>query len=632
MHKVKHDPVLRDLVHWGIHYAYHGESQGALKFSYYNGYGKEIKNVWDDLSQIDSSYDKSSIVKYLDTLRERTEAKEEQLVKEIIGKSGRLGSKQIDYSKMGEKERISFWTQIVRGVDLTNGGNDGSGLLNPKEEKDAFALLLNSEEIYSYFKDQTINSMLSSTIYSESQNLASKEEGRNKLLSSITKKGKLNKKSVLYKSIVKEMTEVALRDEELRKSLAAKVVKEGFESYIEKEIRNKVGDITIQYNSSTQGTYDTYKKSLKDKLVKVRDSLGLKEVIDIKLNDSDNNQRTFLRIGLQIQGNYSKEINSVDGFIKVLNIYLQELQNKVGNNGFFNLNLTGVGIKSIDRKVLEKSQHYIQSQNFKGLLNKNQQLILEKKGNAQISGMLGELAALLNFSKFSLSDSIKSTGMTQDQKILKGKALNLGESFSDIQVSMGQIKYGVNVKHYVYKKSKLELYKDDKFKSVFSNAMYRYFTEKEVKLMRWLSRNYKVIDAAFGPFEGKGKAEQKISELADQRISSFLRISSEAVKDNQNLLFYLNGIVIPTSSIYQKIIELINSDLLLSKTSASGKNNNNAYISKSGLFEITVDSANTVPDYWTLQEKTFLMENLSNRIKAARIRFKGLTVDLSDLF
>jgi hypothetical protein len=79
--------------------------------------------------------------------------------------------------------------------------------------------------------------------------------------------------------------------------------------------------------------------------------------------------------------------------------------------------------------------------------------------------------------------------------------MTLGESFSDMNLTTKtNTTIGVNIKRYITSDNSITLYnpRDTYAKggiSVYSKYMYRYFSEQEVEILKFLSANYKFANS-----------------------------------------------------------------------------------------------------------------------------------------
>lgn len=81
------------------------------------------------------------------------------------------------------------------------------------------------------------------------------------------------------------------------------------------------------------------------------------------------------------------------------------------------------------------------------------------------------------------------------------KGVNYGQSATDILVqgnkdnpeNKNTIAYGVNVKHYITNDNSITLYKTNDFLDLSSPYIKKYYSEEEIKIMKWAYTNRKFL-------------------------------------------------------------------------------------------------------------------------------------------
>jgi hypothetical protein len=126
----------------------------------------------------------------------------------------------------------------------------------------------------------------------------------------------------------------------------------------------------------------------------------------------------------------------------------------------------------------------------------------------------------------------------------KIKGVNYGQSATDILVqgnkdnpeNKNTIAYSVNVKHYITNDNSITLYKTNDFLDLSSPYIKKYYSEEEIKIMKWAYTNRKFLQKMAGI-----SALDYMKSYTWENFASFLRVEDHFDQNISNLFFQLNN-------------------------------------------------------------------------------------------
>lgn len=245
--------------------------------------------------------------------------------------------------------------------------------------------------------------------------------------------------------------------------------------------------------------------------------------------------------------------------------------------------------------------------------------------NAFLSGFLGELGNYYIIKGKQNNLDLKISGSAYEEI---GNGNLKSQSTADLTVGTGENAYGFNIKNYISKSNggTITLYQSDSGLDIFNDFIYKYFTIEEVTLARYL-----VLNAGQSNI-GSEKIKLAIGSVALKNLPKFLRITN-AAGTITNLFFILNNICYPTSYIYNKLIQ----DLQSAGRTKESKIDNFFTFSqqdtelptyeneKDVIQDMKKDSNNNIMKQ-SLQDASFINKYKPNN--SFYIQFKGLKVNL----
>ena len=354
-----------------------------------------------------------------------------------------------------------------------------------------------------------------------------------------------------YNELAGEMSEIFSRSRLLEQNNLASNIDQAMLDSIANEFSSVMPQIISQISFTDLKTYNDAKKQVQKKPIRADTfSKNLRDELRLLLNKNlilrkEANKAPFLVVLADQSGenvlyqsqNNIKNINNKKIQDSLITVFSQAISNLKGTTQY---DLKSLGILNLNSKddanlFLKKSQIFVNN-SLKNFLNKSKSVIGKAaNSNAYVSALLGELSAALSFDG-------KMTGTTYSY--IKGKSY--GQSASDIKVNK---KYGVNVKHYISNTNTLTLYKADEWLDLNSRYINKYYSDKEIKIMRWAIENQGFLQNQFRNFN----AEKILKDFTLQNIASFLRIQDSPNSSFKNYFFQLNNIIFPTSVIYELV-------------------------------------------------------------------------------
>lgn len=270
------------------------------------------------------------------------------------------------------------------------------------------------------------------------------------------------------------------------------------------------------------------------------------------------------------------------------------------------------------------------------------------KNNAFFSGLYGEIIGLVNFANLTRfkkdgdSDLIRNynTKLTGSTKAhING--YGLGGSVNDLIFSkdiytLGKenrkkrsyVRYGVNIKHYITKKSSMfKLYGRGGKSGVFTSYTAKYLNSYQLNLVRFILANSHFFVQNANRQLG---IEDIIMNVAINAIPQYLRISDRARDSANNLFFQINNVIYPTSYIYQCALDSL--DYLVNRT-----NNQDSFMSvEIPLNEDGTDNLDEETTYKNLANARRFWKEKNYRLatsgkpkgKNAKIITRGLGINL----
>lgn len=245
--------------------------------------------------------------------------------------------------------------------------------------------------------------------------------------------------------------------------------------------------------------------------------------------------------------------------------------------------------------------------------------------NAFLSGFLGELGNYYIIKGKQNNLDLKISGSAYEEI---GNGNLKSQSTADLTVGTGENAYGFNIKNYISKSNggTITLYQSDSGLDIFNDFIYKYFTIEEVTLARYL-----VLNAGQSNI-GSEKIKLAIGSVALKNLPKFLRMTN-AAGTITNLFFILNNICYPTSYIYNKLIQ----DLQSAGRTKESKIDNFFTFSQQDtklpvyeneedvIQDMKKDSNNNIMTK-SLQDASFINKYKPNN--SFCIQFKGLKVNL----
>lgn len=296
------------------------------------------------------------------------------------------------------------------------------------------------------------------------------------------------------------------------------------------------------------------------------------------------------------------------------------------------LDLMGIGKYTIEegtlQKGIEKAQLFLKGKNGQKMIK---EVSYSKGAKAGVSGFIGELLGYLNFSKKDITvqhsgtemDTVNLSQYAPEDKKSKYENYQLGSSFSDEKIRAGEMKFGVNIKHYISKENKNEyfhIYKPSEVSLFDNQAIYRYFPKETVFLMRFAYLNYKFYKNISGL---KSLSDddfiEDVKNFSIISVGNFIRLSSP---EEINLFYQINNLIIPASMILSKMQQKMLNDM------DKKKGYDYFQIDFKGFPE-PLNKGEMTFDQFKEEAKNSLL--ISQRPRKLAIKYRGLEINLSDL-
>lgn len=426
-----------------------------------------------------------------------------------------------------------------------------------------------------------------------------------------------------YNELAGEISEIFSRSRLLEQNNLASNIDQTMLDSIADEFSKVMPQIISQISFTDLKTYNDAKKQIQKKPIRADTfSKHLKDELRLLLNKNlilrkEANKAPFLVVlvdqsGENVLYQSQKNIENINNKKiqdNLVTVFSQAISNLEGTTQY---DLKSLGILNLDSKddanlFLKKSQIFVNN-NLKKFLNKSKSVIGKAaNSNAYVSGLLGELSAALSFNG-------KMTGTAYSY--IKGKSY--GQSASDIKVNK---KYGVNVKHYISNADSLTLYKADEWLDLNSRYINKYYSDKEIRIMRWAIENQGFLQNQINKNFNAGKILQ---DFTLQNIASFLRIQDNPNSTFKNYFFQLNNIIFPTSVIYELAQEwLKEGNNMFSYNSKFNKTIRFYYKNLNQAKEIIKDSGNYKQNYKIVKT---INGNMAVKMNGLSINLAGLNL------
>ena len=173
--------------------------------------------------------------------------------------------------------------------------------------------------------------------------------------------------------------------------------------------------------------------------------------------------------------------------------------------------------------------------------------------NAVLTGILGEVAMYINPNLFGFNRKM----MGAEQQRYNG--ISSGQYFSDMVIDNLKVTYdgkeyrvGLNIKNYMDGDDHFTLARGQKDGLTLDSAILRrYLSEEEIKLIKFVQANQKLINEFSGRFGGvQMNVQDAAQEIMNRNVVNIFRIQS-AEQDVINYIVAANGHFIPASCIFK---------------------------------------------------------------------------------
>lgn len=591
-------------VDWSQDYFYFFENFRKKDDVYLKNLGGIIKTRYEKRFQLVNSLENNKnpgtilgdkLKGKLDNLK----TKEKELVDKMIGKD------KVSYDSLNYKGKTYFWTNLInfgkiKTDGLINGVIEDSYSLPPKY---CFRIIASSQEFSNKMRMIRGKSEISRSKFNSTE--TDKKKIEQEMMDAF--KGINENTAIQNNKILKEITSSFYN--QMGKNLSGK-----------RNVGKQIKKIFTELNEKDID-YDKYHDELRNKLIEIANENDIKDTIYVTHKGGSS---PYITISTKIVSNgavYDKKDKNTslkDAFYQAIPDVIQALKNEETKRFY----LGGIGIvelldtEEFFEKFYSNAIKFYKS-NVKSIVNS---LIIPEKidYDSGIVGLIGEFIGKIGFRSVG---EIKHTGATQDiVKVNNSKELQLGESFQDLLITnIG----GINIKHYISKKANsITLYKpkeDDKGFNITSKYSYKYYSEKIASILRFLDLNFNIFTNEFKGTITKDNLENIYQNISILNLDSFIR-GTAGFTEEQNILYQLNNIVVPTSVIYEKIIDL-----------TDNINNFN------NLFQISFNpSKYDTPKKEEVTQEYIDNHNLMNdyvfkKTSGSRVIFNGWKIDFSDL-
>lgn len=582
---------------------------------------KEIQSIKQEINK--SKNDRMEMIKK-DLLEKKTDSlsSEAILYKSLKGKG--------EYSDLTSKQKITFWTDYYI---LPHNKEDK----NKWTEKDCFALLIRSTLCYMIAKSE------SQEIFSRTKLLDKELPStiNNKLLNDIMKQltqsiGNLTIKQTeeIILQIQTDLTNIFQKGSAV--SRAKKVVSKGgaygaatFSKNLREELREYIDKNKLwSVFGDEPGVF---------KLTNNNDTVFLQVLDSQKRENIFSKYQDASKIEKLLQGNEKEQQQGLSRLSLAVQLSFLDIISQMKKESIpLTLDLKMFGKINLNTQqeaemFFNKAREYVKKDLMIFLKQKQGKDIIIKtfkatRSNAFVSGLLGELAAAIQFSKQNIA---KMTGNVYGE--IAGSSF--GGSVNDITTSQNGINYGVNIKHYITKDDNITLYNSQKNElGINSSYLSKYYTEEEIVTMRWAIENQAFLTQRYGD---KNFAKDVAYYYSWKEIPTFLRIEDYTENSVKNLFFQLNNVIYPTSIIYDAIIEQLETGLLNKIANKNAEHNPFFSISQSvkNIVPIMYDTRNDAlfaNPIESIYEKNYFIDG---KVKNGNLKIKtnGLNINLERL-
>lgn len=588
------------------------------QFKAYNDVQSAIREEAEEMQNFVSNSIDNDSIKRSDKIIEEMEkrAKDSLNNEEILYKKIVKNEKDKEkYLNMSDEEKIKFWTSYSYRVT-----DNSQKKLTELNDMQAFKLIIGSVQFYEAVKSKQ------SEIFSRHKLL---QGNSGKLGKYITGKNNLTGKNDLFKDILTELKN-SINSQTGSNSIYPMIdntintyLIEAIDDFIKgsktdkkdlkitairkvHEYKSRKSNSNIEYQASTFSTNlrNDIRRIIEEEIKK--QNISSDYIYTYKLKNSKNN--TFLQVTLDEnrqnifsleQKNFQYSAQDIKNMIdsnniseqgKAINILIEKTI-KSFNKALLSLNpselefpytldFKGIGKKTIQdvkifNEIKEKAKNFINKGELRNfLMLQERQAVLRSfkasPSNQYITGLMGEIIAALNAKEMFKEGQIYMTGGTYNK--IAGSTFS-GQSVNDIVAEYSDIKFGINVKHYISQNNSVTLYGEGDTINLKSDYIKKYFSQDEVEIMKWSLANISFLTSRFNFNQNFPKQLGYIYSW--NNIPTFMRIEQQN-DDISNLFFQINNVIYPTSYIYKKIIEYIRD------------NNNTLFkmIGNDGLFQI----------------------------------------------
>lgn len=527
-----------------------------------------------------------------------------------------------DYRKLTDKEKVKLWTRFFLKID-----SDFPNKIKKMKPVDCFSLLIRSVEFYNKLKASNREIFSRHNLLNIQGQTLSRDIDK-KMFETINSFFQENLQSFIkeFNTItnqqIKGLETINTVSKKFNDSSSYKIAASTFS----KKIRDELREMMIEYNNKVKREED---KKTSIQLKGVSGEYALEIYLEGAENELYKNQKNISKEN-KIDRQYRNEL--IEKTIEVFSKVIKSFSPPEGSSGNYILNLKGLGTLTLDHNTMRYLKtcalRYIQGKgvenNFKKFLSNSSDIVRTFKAansNAYISGLLGELSAALAFN-----------GQMTGNLYSEIKGVNYGQSATDILVqgnkdnpeNKNTIAYGVNVKHYITNDNSITLYKTNDFLDLSSPYIKKYYSEEEIKIMKWAYTNRKFLQKMAGI-----SALDYMKSYTWENFASFLRVEDHSDQNISNLFFQLNNQIFPLSVIYSKVIE-----------NAHEANN----INKDSLFDFKISKVKDSINYFFKDEQDlnnsiistsqYLSEYKIDKLhgnNTMKVKMKGLSINLVKL-
>lgn len=553
-----------------------GTEKPLYSKSYVEGMDAEVGNIVSNIKKIGEQDGVSVLIKDFEEKRDRVMRIEKSLLEQIDDIES---ARYVSTSNIENDNRIRIWTNVfaIRNAMTGNVIN-----LNPQ---DCFRTLITSNEFILSYRDKSSRySTLSMTKFY--QGFVSDKKGkftktkREEAIRNFYKQLK-NPNSELTKIIKNTIIESLNKD---MKNINKEIVSDDLQGIFD----DLMEQLKTLKDYTYLGKYEKIKGLLKDNLEDYLSKYyidGMETPINFRAGGDG---VIFLTISLvppeagiytKTAKNFLKDKDedyklSIQDKIRIFKEAVRDTSESIFQQNPLTLSLDYAGKTVMSDDLLDDFKNKVKEylNNFldidvENVADKNPEFFAQDWNSSVMTGMLGELATYLIHFPQTIKE-LTIVGNKADSITIGGKKLGLGEGFRDLTFEYNSIKYGINVKRYVNSGNNFNLYKDEQAAGkrgvgIGSQYMYRYFSQEEVNLMRFIEGNYLFIQQklqTYPDFNQQLKTSDVNNlyiDMATAHIDHFVRLSSPIEEDSVNLFYMINNLAIPASTIYDQIIAVL---------------------------------------------------------------------------